>query len=102
MGRIELNHWFVKDNELSISLMRYFVKISICQNNNFIFYRLEIFKEGKVVLVFNFYSLSDAIYFTERIIQKCTEISEIIEQYTSSFQNVKFNQTIKNKVRELK
>ncbi len=35
MEVIELNHWFVADNELSISLMRYFVKINICQNNKY-------------------------------------------------------------------
>ncbi len=96
MGRIELNHWFVADNELSISLMRYFVKINICQNNKFIFYRLEVFKEGKVALVFNFYSLSDAIQFTEKIIQKYTELSEIVQQYINRFQKGEFNQTIKD------
>ena len=96
MEKIELNHWFATDNELSISLMRYFVKINICQNNKFIFYRLEVFDEGKVTLVFNFYSLSDAIHFTEKIIQKCTEIPEIVQQYISRFQTGEFNQTIKN------
>jgi len=104
MEVIELNHWFVTDNELLISLMRYFVKINICQNNKFIFYRLEVFEEGKVALVFNFDSLSDAIHFTEKIIQNCTEISEIVHQYISRFQKVEFNQTIKNekdKVRKL-
>lgn len=104
MEVIELNHWFAADNELSISLMRYFVKISICQNNKFIFYRLEVFEEGRVALVLNFYSLSDAIHFTEKIIRKCTEISEIVQQYISRFQKGEFNQTIKNeknKVRKL-
>ena len=96
MEVIELNHWFAADNELSISLMRYFVKISICQNNKFIFYRLEVFEKGRVALVLNFYSLSDAIHFTEKIIQKCTEISEIVQQYISRFQTGEFNQTIKN------
>ena len=104
MEKIELNHWFAVDNELSISLMRYFVKINICQNNKFIFYRLEVFDEGKVTLVFNFYSLSDAIHFTENIIKKCTETSEIVQQYISRFKKGEFNQTIKDekiKVRKL-
>ena len=104
MKKIELNHWFVADNELSISLMKYLVKINICQNNKFIFYRLEVFEEGKVALVLNFYSLSDAIHFTENIIKKCTEISEIVQQYISRFQKGEFNQTIKDekiKVRKL-
>ena len=101
MEVIELNHWFVADNELSISLMRYFVKINICQNNKYIFYRLEVFEEGKVAVVFNFYSLSDAIHFTENIIQKCTEISDIVQQYISRFQKGEFNQTKKIKVRKI-
>ena len=94
MGRIELNHWFATDNELSISLMRYFVKINICQNNKILFYHLEVSEESKVALVFNFYSLSDAIQFTEEIIGKCTKTTEIVEQYINKFQKGEFNQTI--------
>ena len=104
MRKIELNHWFVADNELSISLLKYFVKIIICQNNKFIFYRLEVFEESKADLVFNFYSLSDAIQFTEEIIGKCTKTTEIVEQYINKFQKGEFNQTINNgivKIRKL-
>ena len=100
MRKIELNHWFVEDNELSISLMRYFVKISICQNDKFIFYRLEVFKESKSALTFNFYSLSDAIKFTEEIIQKCTKTSEIVEEYINRFEAGEYNQ--KNKKGKIK
>lgn len=101
MERMELNQWFVGDNRLSISLMRYYVEINICKNNDFIFYRLEVFNNSKVDLVFNFYFLSDAISFTEKIIKKCTETSEIVQQYINKFQTGEFNKTIKVKTREL-
>ena len=91
MKKIELNHWFVEDNELKISLMRYFIKISICQNNESIFYRLEVIKKSKTSLIFNFYSLSDAIRFTEETVKKCTKTSEIVEEYITRFEKVEFN-----------
>ena len=93
MKKIALNHWLVVDNELSISLMRYFVKINICLNNEFIFYRLEVFKENRIILVFKFYTLSDAIQFTEEIIKESIETSEIVEQYNNRFKNGKYTQT---------
>lgn len=33
MSRIELNHWYIKDNELSISLMKFYTKIKILKND---------------------------------------------------------------------
>ena len=57
---------------------------------------MEVFKDGRVNLVFNFYSLSRAIQFTEDIINQCTETSDIVDRYISEFQNDKPLLTIKN------
>ena len=38
MSIMGLNHWFIGGNELSISLMRFYVRIEICQNDSFIYY----------------------------------------------------------------
>ena len=90
MIRLELNHWFINNNSISISLMRYFVEISIDYNDVNLFYRLIIRDSNKNELVFNFYSLEDAIWFTENVINKCESFKEIINEYESEFNNNRF------------
>lgn len=85
MKRIDLDHWFVGDNKLSISLMKFFVRITICKNDDYIFYGLEVYDDNRVCLIFNFYSLEDAIKFTEEVIAKCFEKEEIINAYIEKF-----------------
>ena len=90
MIRLELNHWFINNNSISISLMRYFVEISIDYNDVNLFYRLIIRDSNKNELVFNYYSLEDAIWFTENVINKCESFKEIINEYESEFNNNRF------------
>ena len=90
MNKINLNYWYTNENVLSISLSRYYVKIVICKNNNFIFYKLEVFNNNKMELTCNFYSLEDAITFTEATIAKQLTIKEIIESYQEQFRQNKF------------
>lgn len=90
MALLKLNHWFVNSDKLSISLMRYYVNIKICKNDEFIFYRLEVYFDSKKELVFNFYSLEDAVTFVENTISKCNTIKEILESYKEQFENGKF------------
>ena len=90
MIRLELNHWFINNNSISISLMRYFVEINIDYNDVNLFYRLIIHDSNKNELVFNFYSLEDAIWFTENVINKCKSFKEIINEYESEFNNNRF------------
>ena len=90
MIRLELNHWFINNNSISISLMRYFVEISIDYNDVNLFYRLIIHDSNKNELVFNFYSLEDAIWFTENVINKCESFKEIINEYENEFNKNRF------------
>ena len=90
MEKFKLDHWFVADNELSIFLMHYFVKITICKNSAFIFYRLEIFEDGKCKLLFNFNSLEDAVRFTGEVINEANSIDEIANSYRTRFKRGQF------------
>ena len=74
MERMELNHWFVGEDNLSISLTNHFVNIKICRNGKEIFYRLEL-SNNRNKLVFNFCSLEDAVKFTEDTIFNINEES---------------------------
>ena len=90
MSRIELNHWYIKDNELSISLMKFYTKIKILKNDQIIYYQLYVKGNEDKELTFNFYTIEDAILFTERIVAESHDTNEILEKYISMFENEKF------------
>lgn len=95
MNRIELNHWFVSNNQLSISLINYCVIITILKNDEFIFYRLKVIDNNRSDLTFNFYSLEDAITFTEKIISKCNTVNDITNDYIRQFNDFKIRKRSK-------
>ena len=96
MKKIELNYWFIKDNTIQISLMRFYIEITILKNNDSIYYKLEVIDNSKTELIFNFYTLEDAITFTEEIINSCYTIEEISTIYIEEFKKGKY-QPLKNK-----
>ena len=65
--------------------MRFYVNIDIEKNDEFIYYPLTVYKDSKPELVFNFYSLADAVDFTENTIAKCVETDEIVDSYQDGF-----------------
>ena len=96
MNKIKLNHWFLNDNELTISLMRFFVKIQILMNDEFIYYQLVVKSEDDS-LTFNFYSLEDAVCFCEKVISQCKNKDEIVDKYKELFNNCEFKNPYLNK-----
>ena len=85
MKKINKNSWFLMENELSIALVFYYVKINVEFNDKELFYRLTIYKDNKELVVFNFYSLEDAITFTEEVIDKNYVIDDIVMKYRDMF-----------------
>lgn len=75
-----LGNWYIKNNELSISFMNYYVLINI-SNEDYLLYNLNVLKDGKEILTFIFYTLEEAVDFTENVIKnsKCEE--EILNAY---------------------
>ena len=90
MKNLELDHWYIKDNELSISLMRHHVSIGILRNDKNIFYQLGVIDSNRESLLFNFYTLEDAVRFTEDVISKCMNNKEILKQYKELLYNEQF------------
>lgn len=66
MDRISLNHWYLHGNELSISLMRFHVKINILKESQNLYFQLTIMDEDYKESIINFNSIEDAISFTEK------------------------------------
>lgn len=83
MRRMELNHWFVKENGLSISLLRYHVSIEPEGDNSFIMYIVD--GKGRSTLL-NFKSLEEAVIFTEKIVDKSNNHRDIIKKYLEKYQ----------------
>ena len=83
MGRINLDHWFVKENELSISLMHFYVSISSCFNNNEIYYLVKVINNDSEIkeIQYGFNSLEEAIFFVENDVSICWTFDEVNTKY---------------------
>ncbi len=90
MKKIELNHWIVNDNNLSISLMHYHVTIKVLKNDERILFQLEVIDSKRNKLVFNFYTLEAAMSFTENVVSKCSSNIEVANTYIEMFSNDEF------------
>ena len=89
MSKIELNHWYIDKNTMSIALLKFHVRINILKNTKFVYYQTIINDEQKE-LTLNFYSIEDAVIFTEKIISKCKNIKDVIEKYEEKFEKSDF------------
>jgi len=63
-----LNHWFINNNKLSISLMCFYVDIEVLVEEGKLLYKLELYDSNKVALSFTFETLEDAIIFVDDVI----------------------------------
>ena len=81
MKRIEQNHWYIQDNKMSIGLTHNHVSIDIKTDGEFVVYTLEVIDEKRERLYFDFYSLENAMAFTEEVIALCWTNKEVKERY---------------------
>ena len=76
-------------NTLFIALLRFHISINILNNNKFIYYRMVVTGEREE-LTLNFYSIEDAILFTENDIANCHNIQEVIAIYDEKYDKKDF------------
>ena len=88
MSRINLNHWFTKGNNLTISLMRYYVIIVPIPFNNVISYVLNVMDDENNK-TFYFDTLEESIKFTEEVINNSNNIQQMIDEYNNYLENPK-------------
>ena len=65
-----LNHWFIDNNEISITLMRYYANIKILVENGDLCYKLRVFGDTRVATDFIFETIENAITFVEDVVNK--------------------------------
>ena len=87
MERISLNHWFIKENTLNISLMRFYVKIEMVDVGNEKVCALKVYDENREELLFRFNNLEEAIFFTENSISMAQNFYEIIDEYNEAYKS---------------
>ena len=80
-----LNHWYVKDNVLFISLMRFNAYISIQDGGIDYYFLLNIVDDNDEKLELSFYSLADAISFVQNVLHKCSNIQKAALIYRSMY-----------------
>ena len=88
MERIKLNHWFIKENELSISLMRYYVMVYPISCNNQVSYVLNVMDDENNK-TFYFDTLEESVKFTEDVINNSNNIQQMIDEYNNYLENPK-------------
>ena len=102
MGMIKLNHWYARENQLCISLMKYYVSIDMVLSNDEIFFKLEVIDSERKELCLCFNSLEEAISFTEDVVNKNYSITfnDMERAYKEQYGDIKVMKKIKNR-REL-
>ena len=96
MQRINLNHWFVRGNQLSISLLHFFVNINVYFDGNNVLFKLRVHNGKEGELLFDFDSLEKAISFTENVISNSNSYDNIQGIYNKYYQESKRLKKIKN------
>ena len=83
MNTIKKDHWFIHNNQLTISLMRFYVEISMINDSNYIYFLLRVVntEQKPKEISFMFDSLEESIAFTEEVVDECKTFDEIIKNY---------------------
>ena len=99
MVNISLDHWYVTDNKMSISLMTCFVMIDLVPNQETKKYELIVFLEGKENMRFYFDTIENAISFTENTLSKRVDF-DALRNTQSSDNRRKFEKVKTNKINQ--
>jgi len=81
MEKLLLNHWFINENNMSISLMRFHVSINTYVKDDKLSFVLVATNSNMDKLALSFDSLESAINFTECEITLCDNFNDIAEHY---------------------
>ena len=81
MNTIKLNHWFINNNELAISLMHFYASINILDNDTFKVKVVNTMLDRKE-MDFEFSTLENAIIFVEDTVAYSKTFEEVFYKYS--------------------
>ena len=82
---------YIEGNEINNSLMRFFVKLNLLSKDDNIICQLSIYENSRVVLIYNFDTLEEALYFCYEIVNKCEDKVQIIAMHNEFCQRLKLD-----------
>lgn len=92
-----LNHWFIDNNKIGISLMHFYIDIEILIEDGELCYKLQIFDDNKVALTFIFETFENVMTFVEDVVGKNSSITLLDIKKTYDEQYGKSKIIIKNR-----
>ena len=96
MKSIDLNHWYIKDNEMSISLMNFYVSIQSFIDEKSSFYLLRVCNSDRGILNFSFPTLEEAVSFTEDTVASSFTLEDVTIAYMEKEEEKKQKRKLKN------
>ena len=81
MKRIDMNHWFLEENKLNISLSKLFASIETSLSDGEISWYLTVTNNRCEEIAFKFDTLEDVVSFVEDEISRCYSVYEVINMY---------------------
>ena len=82
MARMNLDHWFISEDQLSISLMRFYVSIDLVNKLDKKTAVLRVSEgSGGQDIWLSFNTIEEAVVFTENTVNKCVTLQEVLEGY---------------------
>ena len=82
MGTIKSNNFYVKDNSILISYMRFALHIDILPAKDNVVYRMLVYEDfPTIALTYYFDSLEETLDFAENVIRISQDVEEIRTKY---------------------
>ena len=85
MDKINADHWYIDENSLTIYLTDLHAHIKILYNGSCIYFLLEVTDRFMNKSTFNFYTLEDAISFTEKTVSTKKTAKDVEEAYHEQY-----------------
>lgn len=79
--RMSLNGWYSRGQDMLIALTRFHVSIKQINNDGYVYYKIVVRDYYGNDINISFYSLQEAIEFTERSIIECENLDEVLNRY---------------------
>ena len=97
MEIIENTRWFIKDNAISRSLMRFHIEIKVLSEENNIKCVLKVTDSNMKSIIFYFDTIEESISFIQNVVNSALSFKEIQEKYREIYKEEKNEKIIVKK-----
>jgi len=89
MNIIKKNNWFVRDNNLLISLNNFYAGIYVLSENDNVYFKVSVLNYNTMAIELEllFSTMEESISFIEDVVDKCSTFDEILLEYKNLYDN---------------